>query len=88
MDKIDIIKLCAIIIAICVLLNTSIGIYYDLKYTIRNHDKREIICDTGENLIYIESLQTHKEKVTCCELQKEHGVDHIVYCEDILIKET
>jgi len=86
MDKIDIIKICAIIIAICVLFSALTGLYYNLKYTIRNHDERMMICDTGENLVYIKSLQTSREIVTCCELLKEHGVDHIVYCEDILIK--
>ena len=84
--KIDIIKICAIIIAICVLGSFLMSAYYNMKYTIRNHGERKGICDTGENLIYIESLQSNKDIVTCCELGKEHGVDHIIYCEDILIE--
>ena len=84
--KIDIIKICAIIIAICLLFIAIRNIYYDSKYSIKNHDERERICDTGENLVYIKSLQTNKDIVVCCELGKEHGVDHIIYCEDILIK--
>jgi len=86
MDKIDVIKICAIIIAVFILLNTMVSFYYDLKNTVGNHNKREMICYTGENLVYIKSLQISKEIVTCCELVKEHGVDHIIYCEDILIK--
>lgn len=85
-DRIKIIKICAIIIAICVLGSFLMSAYFNVKYTIRNHDERKMICDTGENLVYIKSLQTNKNIVTCCELTKEHGVDHITYCEDILIK--
>jgi len=57
--------------------------YFNLSQNL-DHESRKMICDTHENLVYIKSLQTHKGIVTCCELKKEHGVDHISYCEDIL----
>jgi hypothetical protein len=81
----NLIKICVILITICLLFNTLMGVYYTFKNKIRNHNEREMICKTGD-LVYIKSLQRNKEIVTCCELTEEHGVKHITYCEDILIK--
>ncbi len=85
MMEIKIIKVCAILIAVCILFNTVTNIYFNQKNIIRNHDVREIMCNTGDNLIYIKSVQINKEIIICCEVQEDHGVNHIVYCEDILI---
>ncbi len=86
MKKIDlIIKIGVIIIAVCILFNTILGTYYEVKYTIRNHDQREMICNLHEDLVYIKSLQFSNEIVKCCELSKEQGVNYIISCEEILI---
>jgi len=82
MKKIDIIKICIIIITICLLYTAIRSIYYDYsRYTISNHNERKAICDAG-NLTYIKSLQNNKNIVTCCELQD----NIIIYCKDILWK--
>lgn len=86
MKKINIIiTICVIVIAVCILFNTIHGIYYEVKYTIRNHDERRRVCDANENSVYIKSLQSSKDIVECCELLNEGGLDHISYCEEILI---
>lgn len=81
---IKILVIFVIVMTLSIVFNTVRTIYYNQKYKIRNHNEREMICKTHENLVYIKSLQRNKEVVTCCELEKEHGVEHITYCEDIL----
>jgi len=79
MDKIDIIKICAIIIAICILFTTITSIYYDLKYNIRNHDERKTLCD-AKGLSYFKTIQTSKEIIGCCTIEE----GEIIYCEEFL----
>jgi len=66
--KQNIIKICAVIIAICVLGSFVMSAYYNMKYTIRNHDERKAVCD-GKSLVYLKSLQTSNEIIDCCAIE-------------------
>jgi len=79
MKKIDLIKICVIIIAVLILLNVIVTFYYDLKYVIRNHDERKSICD-NMGLVYLKTIQSSNEIVRCCEINQKK----IVGCSDFL----
>ncbi len=59
--------------------------YFDLNQNL-DHEVRKVICNMHGELVYIKSVQVSKEIVRCCEVKKDDGIDHINYCEDILIK--
>ena len=59
--------------------------YFDLNQNL-DHEVRKVICNMHAELVYIKSLQVSKEIVKCCEVIKDGGIDHINYCEDILIR--
>ena len=42
--------------------------YFNMKYTIRNHDERKAVCD-GKGLVYLKSMQTSNELIYCCEIE-------------------
>ncbi len=67
--KINIIKICAIIIAICVLGSFLMSAYYNMKYSIKNHDERKAVCDS-KGLVYLKSLQTSNEIIDCCQIEE------------------
>jgi len=77
--KIDIIKICVIIIAICLLVSTSMTIYYNLKYSIKNHSERKSLCDS-KGLVYLKTIQSSNEVVKCCEIDQ----GEIVGCIEFL----
>ena len=79
MDKINIIKICAIIIAICILFTTLTGLYYDLRYKIRNHNERETFC-VSKGMAYFRAFQISKEIIECCQIEE----GKLVYCEEYL----
>jgi hypothetical protein len=64
-NKIDIIKVCLIIITIFMVANFLMAIYFDIKYAIRNHDEKKSFCDSkGE--VYLKSVQGSNELINCC----------------------
>ena len=79
MENEKIIKICAIIIAIFVVSSFLMSTYYNIKYSIRNHDERKTVCD-GKQLVYLKSLQTFNEIIECCAI--EEGV--LVNCWQFL----
>ncbi len=79
MDKIDIIKICVIIITLLILFNTLTGFYYDMKYTIRNHNERKIICD-AKGLSYFKTIQISNEIIKCCKIEE----GKLIFCEEFL----
>jgi len=76
--KIDIIKICVIIIAICLLYTAIISTYYNLKYTIWNHNARKTFCDT-KGLVYLKTAQSSNEVVKCCEIDQGEIVNCIEF---------
>jgi len=78
-DKIDIIKICAIIIAICILFNTLTGLYYNLRYKIRDHNERETFCNS-KGMAYFRATQISKEIIECCAIEE----GELIYCEEFL----
>lgn len=79
--KINIIKICAIIITICLLYLAISNIYYNLKLSIKNHTERKSVCD-NMGLIYLETIQSSNEIVKCCEIVQ----GEIINCREFLIK--
>ena len=73
-DGINIIKICAVIIAICVLGSFVMSAYYNVKYTITGHDERKSVCDS-EGLVYLKTAQRSNEIISCCEIQEKTLVD-------------
>jgi len=79
MDRINIIKICAIIIAVCILFNTLTGLYYNLRYKIRDHNERETFCNS-KGLVYFRATQISKEFVECCQIEE----GKLISCEEFL----
>ena len=79
MKEINIIKICAIIIAICILFTTLTGLYYDLRYKIRNHNERETFCAV-KGMAYFRAYQSSKETIECCQIEE----GKLIYCEEYL----
>ncbi|MBA7670909.1 hypothetical protein ES703_79056 [subsurface metagenome] len=79
MKKINIIKICAIIIAVCILFTTLTGIYYNLIYRIRDHNERETFCAI-KGMAYFRAYQSSKETIECCYIEE----GKLIYCEEFL----
>lgn len=79
MEKNNIIKICLIIITIYVIAISLLSVYYNMKYTIRNHEQRKSICD-NKGLAYFRATQVSKEFIECCKIEDRK----LIYCEEFL----
>ena len=86
MKKISLIRVCLVIIAVALLINSFFILENILDSRISNHLQREKIC-LSQNLTYIESFQSHGEVVFCCSVIQYENSKYIEGCSEILVED-